>query len=82
MKPTPLPTIYVAWTETTIGYFASRKGARAALEPEFQQRWSEANDPADKHYDFVWATRYRQLGERAARNSFMRAAIRYLNVQP
>jgi hypothetical protein len=77
-----LPTIYFVFTQETSGLFASRKGARAALEPEFQKRWAEANDPNHKQYDFVWAKRYRELGERAARNSFMRAAIEYADIQP
>lgn len=79
---TKLPTIYVVWTQDYTGYYASRKGARAALEPLFQKHWAQANDPSDPHYNFVWAKNYRELGEKAARNSFMREGIRYLVVKP
>jgi|KBSSwiStaDraftv2_1062776.scaffolds.fasta_scaffold132524_4 hypothetical protein len=79
----PVPIIYVTNGDNVpLGYFASRKGARRFLEPTFQKYWAQANDPVDKHYDFVWAKRYRELGEQKARNSFMKAAIWYLNVRP
>jgi len=77
----PVPIIYVARHSRGDRYFASRKGARQYLEHSFQEHWARAHDPADHQYDFVWAQRYRELSEREARNSFMKANIWYLNVQ-
>ncbi len=74
--------VYIVTTEDGTGYFASRAGARRYLEPMFRKHWDEAQDPAGARYGFLWAERYREVGERAARNSFMAANIRRRELWP